>query len=418
MKTPTRIVFCSLLVVAALVANVSHAERIKIEVRGQVVDQQGVPVVGASVAWFWRANGTGKKPDGTRFDLSDPKQLLEFWGHVGEMEPGNPSAKTDGDGAFKVLVHSRARVVMAMDQSRSLGAMAKIPHPYNGDQVQLRLAPLIRVRGQLASRVDRPSQWSHVYVELADDPARPIGSGRLVSCGSFDGRFEFRLPAGAYTLNAYGVSDPDGVDDIDLRLIPAPKIELKSSVPVLDLGTLDLIAAPPPLSRLKREANARGTWRDYTQHYGDPPPDWHVTDARGISKDDRIADFNGKWLLVYFWGTSCAPCLKDGIPKLTAFYEQHKSSRDMFEVVGVCIDFNGNIRSMDQLNAALKPVEKHVWKGKRIPFPVILDSTFASWERFGLPGLGTAVLIDPAGNLVKGDESTLAEILQSPVQSN
>jgi hypothetical protein len=43
---------------------------------------------------------------------------------------------------------------------------------------------------------------------------------------------------------------------------------------------------------------------------------------------------------------------------------------------------------------------------------VLLDPTFTTWERFGLPGLGTVILIDPDGNLVKGDETVLAEKLQ------
>jgi hypothetical protein len=37
--------------------------------------------------------------------------------------------------------------------------------------------------------------------------------------------------------------------------------------------------------------------------------------------------------------------------------------------------------------------------------------TFTTWERYGLPGMGTTILIDPEGRLVKGDETTLAEKL-------
>jgi hypothetical protein len=46
-----------------------------------------------------------------------------------------------------------------------------------------------------------------------------------------------------------------------------------------------------------------------------------------------------------------------------------------------------------------------------LPFPALLDPTFQTWERYGLPGLGTVLLIDPEGNLVKGDETVLAEKL-------
>ena len=49
------------------------------------------------------------------------------------------------------------------------------------------------------------------------------------------------------------------------------------------------------------------------------------------------------------------------------------------------------------------PIVKHVWGGTPLPFPILLDNTFQTWERFGLPGLGTVLLIDPHGNLVNGD---------------
>lgn len=39
-------------------------------------------------------------------------------------------------------------------------------------------------------------------------------------------------------------------------------------------------------------------------------------------------------------------------------------------------------------------------------------TAFQAWERFGLPGLGTVILIDPDGKPVPGDESVLAEWLK------
>ena len=38
---------------------------------------------------------------------------------------------------------------------------------------------------------------------------------------------------------------------------------------------------------------------------------------------------------------------------------------------------------------------KNVWDGKTLPFPVLLDPTFKTWETFGIDGLGTTILIDP-----------------------
>ena len=50
----------------------------------------------------------------------------------------------------------------------------------------------------------------------------------------------------------------------------------------------------------------------------------------------------------------------------------------------------------------------HAW-GKPMPFPVLLDPSFTTCERYGLAGVWSVlILIDPQGNLVKGDEKVLA----------
>ncbi len=61
---------------------------------------------------------------------------------------------------------------------------------------------------------------------------------------------------------------------------------------------------------------------------------------------------------------------------------------------------------------ALKPIVETRWAGKELPFPIILDNTSTSMENFGVEVFGATVLINPAGRLVQGDESTLAKILE------
>jgi hypothetical protein len=67
---------------------------------------------------------------------------------------------------------------------------------------------------------------------------------------------------------------------------------------------------------------------------------------------------------------------------------------------------------MADLDRMLKPIVKVIWGGKEPPFPVLLDNTTKSMESFGVDLFGVTVLIDPAGRLVQGDESTLAAILK------
>ena len=48
----------------------------------------------------------------------------------------------------------------------------------------------------------------------------------------------------------------------------------------------------------------------------------------------RASDHRGKWLVINFWATWCAPCLKE-MPELEAFYRQH---RDRAQVWGVTFE--------------------------------------------------------------------------------
>ncbi|QDT03983.1 hypothetical protein K227x_23690 [Rubripirellula lacrimiformis] len=107
-----------------------------------------------------------------------------------------------------------------------------------------------------------------------------------------------------------------------------------------------------------------------------------------------------------FWSANGSQRQSDG----TAF-DWNWDRRSKFEVIGVCIDWSGEIDDVSKLDKALSAIEANVWNGKKIPFPIVLDTTFNTWERYGIPGLGTVVLIDPDGRIAEGDESTLQLIL-------
>ena len=94
------------------------------------------------------------------------------------------------------------------------------------------------------------------------------------------------------------------------------------------------------------------------------------------------------------------------------FYSEHEDDRDRFEIVGVCLAYDGKPATLTELDARMKPFIDNLWDEKSIPYPVVLDATFKTWERYGIPGLGTSVLVDPQGRLVEGDVNTLAEILK------
>jgi thiol-disulfide isomerase/thioredoxin len=406
--------FATLLILLFFCAHLSFSQERSLE--GRVIDTQGTPVANASVTTFWRANGSAKKHDGTAFDLEDQAQLLEYWGRLGQMEP-TKSAQTKDDGWFEVLVSSRDRALFAIDSDRTYGSIVEVPEntDFNAPIV-MQLSRLVTVTAEFRTSVGSQSiDWTHAYVELPVDERKPLESNRLISCGSFDRRFEVRLPPGDYKLDAYGVSDST-VDVIDLRVHPAPHFTVRGTDTKLDLGVLDLTLAPPSRDVLESESKLSGRWNDFTKHYGESAPDWYSVDGRGIDHQANLKSLRGKWVLLDFWGMSCAPCLGRGIPKMIEFYERNSKSKAEFEIIGVCIDFSGEIENMSKLDEALLPVETHVWNGKKIPFPIVLDNTFHTWERYGIPGLGTIVLVDPDGRIVEGDESTLQKILDRAEQ--
>ncbi len=378
-----------------------------VEIRGRVVDEAGRPVADAAVDYSWRANGPVPGRDGKMLDLSKAENVKVYWSHLGEMAPAHPAEiKTDVDGRFCLKVPEIYYAVMAMDQSRRRGGLVVLPKGNAAAPVEIRLEPLVRVRGRFEGpEPGKAPGWTHVYTLVPRDSSRPLHTNRLVSCGSFEGRFEMSLPPGRYSLNGYN-------DKTDGQLVPNKAIVLNATVPDVDLGVLRLTASGPSMEDRVNRSKANGAWGDYTKHYGEQPPRWHINDARGVNKNAQLADLKGKWVLVDFWGFGCRPCLWTGLPKLAKFYEDHVAQRDRFEILAICCDYEGNCKAMADVDRQLAPIVEHVWGGKTLPFPVLLDSSFKTWESYGLPGMGIVLLIDPDGKLVKGDETVLAEKLK------
>jgi peroxiredoxin/YHS domain-containing protein len=115
-----------------------------------------------------------------------------------------------------------------------------------------------------------------------------------------------------------------------------------------------------------------------------PAPTFGVTDLDG--KRFGNDDLGGSVVLVDFWATWCAPCVK-AMPRLQAMYERHAARG--FRLIGISID-----------EAGPKAVKKHV-ESKKITYPIVLDSKESTaWEAFRVKVIPSAYLIDRSGRIV------------------
>ena len=239
----------------AITVNADAATIVK--VHGRILDEKGNPVAGARVTDSWFAE------------------------EAGVLEPIKPALSgKDGQFSLELEISNRDLAVMAIDATGMLGGVGIVRAKSPDDLREISLAPLVETRVRYASEnADRILDRTYVAWSIGAEALRIAGARSRTP------EFVIKLPPGLYTVSG---SDSRHVEEVR-------EITLEAGKPV-DLGEIKLPLTPQ------------------AKLWGKPAPAWHVTDARGVSKDVQPSDFQGKWIVLEFWGYWCGPCTARGLP--------------------------------------------------------------------------------------------------------
>ena len=123
----------------------------------------------------------------------------------------------------------------------------------------------------------------------------------------------------------------------------------------------------------------------------------HATASEFTLKDTQghvhhLSDYRGKWVLVNFWATWCAPCLEE-LPELVALHNAHKDA-DLI-VIGIAMEYPSTKVVLDFV------------KKKAIPYPVVLGDYKIAKQIGVVQALPTSYLFDQTGKLVSSQSGSV-----------
>lgn len=138
---------------------------------------------------------------------------------------------------------------------------------------------------------------------------------------------------------------------------------------------------------------------------GKPAPPFTTEDING--KTVRLEAYRGKYVLVDFWATWCAPCIAE-LPRLQAAYKTYHTAG--LEILAI---------SLDESKTAVVDFAK----ARRIPWPQLHNASGSAdlVEGFGVSSIPATYLIDPEGNVIGLDlrgkrlDETLRRLIKPPV---
>lgn len=128
---------------------------------------------------------------------------------------------------------------------------------------------------------------------------------------------------------------------------------------------------------------------------GELAPDFTLPDAQGHFL--TLSSLRGRYVLVDFWASWCAPC-RAAHPQLLATYRRYRERGPGFTVLSVSVDEQA-------------PAWQQALAQDGLPWPQVVDARGVhgpTSQRYQVVGVPTSFLLDPTGHLVARDLSGVA----------
>lgn len=269
----------------------------------------------------------------------------------------------------------RDQDIFVIHPKKQIGALLKVKPEHLGSEIKLTLSPLCRVQGTLESteldKLGKHLNWTNVYASLRKStPA---------SSESSFARFEMLLPAGSFTLSAYGKGTYHAYKSVRIRR------GQKTAAVALDIPAhrLEFLFGKkaPALRKIKEWQNGEVV---------------------------SLANLKGKVVILDFWGHWCGPCVHS-MPNLMALHD--KFADKGLAVVAIHDD---TVASIAEMHEKCADARKKVWGGRDLPFHVGIDgggqckvpgrnlrARGATTAQYGINAFPTTLLIDKRGVLVE-----------------
>ncbi len=146
-----------------------------------------------------------------------------------------------------------------------------------------------------------------------------------------------------------------------------------------------------PKVSLSDVIKARRYWNPaYTSWYGKMAPDFTLTDITG--KQHKLSDYRGKNVMIIFWATWCAPCLRE-IPHLIAL--RNTIGEDRLAMLAISNEYPALV--------------KKLVANKKINYTVFSTDTFSMPTPFNtITYIPCSFFIDPDGKIKLATEGVLS----------